>query len=68
MRGVEWGGGRWRVSVGVIKYFRPILMGHEVFFKIFDKPQDIFLCSISVSLFFKLRKAGAQNIYTSHVK
>ena len=48
-------GGGWRVFVGVMKYFRHILMGHEIFFKIFDGPQNIFLCSIFVILFFKLR-------------
>ena len=41
--------------MGVIKYFRHILIGHEIFFKIFDGPQNIFLCSIFVILFFKLR-------------
>ena len=41
--------------VGVMKNFRLILMGHEIFFKIFDGPQNIFLCSIFVILFFKLR-------------
>ena len=30
-------------------------MGHEIFFKIFDGPQNIFLCSIFVILFFKSR-------------
>ena len=30
------------------------MIGHEIFFKIFDGPQYIFLCSISVILFFKL--------------
>ena len=40
--------------VRVIKYFRHTLIGHEIFFKIFDGPQYIFLCSISVILFFKL--------------
>ena len=48
-------GGR-RVFVGVMKYCRHILMGHEIFFKIFDGPQNIFLCSIFVILFFKLRE------------
>ena len=37
------------------KYFRHILMGHEIFFKIFDGPQNIFLCSIFTILFFKLK-------------
>ena len=41
--------------MGVMKYFRYILMGHEIFFKVFDGPQNIFLCSIFVILFFKLR-------------
>ena len=30
-------------------------MGHEIFSKIFDGAQNIFLCSIFVILFFKLR-------------
>ena len=42
------------VFVGVMKYSRHILMGHEINFKIFDGPQNIFLCSIIV-IFFKLR-------------
>ena len=29
---------------GVMKYFRHILMGNEKLFKIFDGPQNIFLC------------------------
>ena len=41
--------------MGVIKYFRDKLMGQEIFFKIFDGPQNIFLRSIFVILFFKLR-------------
>ena len=40
--------------MGVKKYFRDILIGHEIFFKIFDGAQNI-LCSIFVTLFFKLR-------------
>ena len=39
----------------VMKYFWHILMSHEIFFKIFDGPQSIFLCSIFALLFFKLR-------------
>ena len=42
--------------MGVMKYFRHVLMGHEIFFKIFDGPENIFLCSIFVILFFKLRE------------
>ena len=38
-----------------MKHFRHILMGHEIFFKIYDGPQNIFLCSIFIILFFKLR-------------
>ena len=37
------------------QYFRHILIGHEIFFKVFDAPQIIFLCSIFVILFFKFR-------------
>ena len=40
--------------MGVEKYFRQILMDHEIFFKIFDRTQNIFFCSIFVILFFKL--------------
>ena len=40
--------------MGVIKYFRDKLMGQEIFFKIFDGPQNIFLRSIFIILFFKL--------------
>ena len=40
-------------------------MGREIFFKIFDGPQNIFLCSIFVILFFKFKGVGAQNIPTS---
>ena len=49
------GGGRGGVFVGVMKYFRHILTGHEIFSKVFDGSQNIFLCSIFVFLFFKFR-------------
>ena len=50
------GGGGWRrVFVGVTKYFRHILTGHEIFSKVFDGSQNIFLCSIFLFLFFKFR-------------
>ena len=53
---IKYVGGEGRsIFVGVTKYFRHILMGHEIFVKIFDGPQNIFLCSIFVILFFKLR-------------
>ena len=45
-----------RVFVEVMKYFRHILMDHEIFFKIFDESQNIFLCSIFVILYLKLRQ------------
>ena len=41
---------------GVMKYFRYIFMCHEIFFKIFDGPQNIILCSIFIILFSKLRE------------
>ena len=41
--------------MGAMKYLMHILMGHEIFFKIFDGPQNIFLCSIFIILFFKLK-------------
>ena len=48
---------------GAMKYFRHKLMGHEIFFKIFDWPQNIFLCSIFVILFLTLR--GWSTKYTN---
>ena len=50
------GGGAGGFLWGVMKYFRHVLMGHEIFFKILDGPQSIFLCFIFVILFFKLRE------------
>ena len=38
------------------KHFRHILMDHEIFFKIFDGPQDVLLCYIFLLLLFKLRE------------
>ena len=38
----------------VMKIFRHLLMGNEIFFKIFDGPQNILLYSIFVILFFTL--------------
>ena len=29
--------------LGAMKYFKHILMGHEIFFKIFDGPRNIFV-------------------------
>ena len=43
------------VFVGTMKYVRHILMDHEIFFKFFDGPRNIFLCSILLILFFKLK-------------
>ena len=45
------GGGGQRVFVKAMKYLRHILMGHEIFFKIFDGPRNIFLCCIFKILF-----------------
>ena len=44
-----------KVFVVVVKYFGHILTSHEIFFKIFDEPRNIFLCSIFIILFFKLK-------------
>ena len=41
--------------MGAIKYLRHILMGHEIVFKIFDGPRNIFGFSIFIILFFKLK-------------
>ena len=41
--------------MGTMKYFKHILMSHEIFFKFFDWPRSIFLCFIFIILFFKLK-------------
>ena len=41
--------------MGAMKHFRHILMGHEIFFKIFDGTRNIFLCSIFKILVFKFQ-------------
>ena len=43
------------IFVGVMKQFRHILMGKEIFFKILDESRNIFLCYISIILFLQLR-------------
>ena len=43
--------------MGAMKNFKHILMGHEIFLKIFDRPQNIFLCSPLVILISKLRES-----------
>ena len=48
-------GGGQRDFVEVMKYLRHILMGHEIFFKIFDGPRNTSLCSNFIILFFKLK-------------
>ena len=48
---------------GVMKYFRHILMGHKIFFKIFDGSQNISLCSIFVILFSKVRGRSTKYPY-----
>ena len=40
--------------MGTMKYFKHILMGHEIFFKICDGPRNIVLCSIFI-IIFKLK-------------
>ena len=40
-------------------------MGHEIFFKIFNGPQNVFLCSTFI-ISFCVKGVGAQNIQTSH--
>ena len=56
-----------------MKYFRHILMGQGIFFKIFDGPRNIFLRSIFIILFFKLKglkhkiaKLAIKEIYEKH--
>ena len=44
-----------RFFVGSMKYFRHILTGHKIFFKIFDRPRNIFLCSIFIYSFLSSR-------------
>ena len=57
----------------VMKYFKHILIDHEIFFKIFDTPQNILLCSIFIILFFtlkglkhKISKLAIKEIFERH--
>ena len=43
--------------MGAMKNVKHILMGHAIFLKIFDGPQNIFSCSPSVILIFELRES-----------
>ena len=43
--------GDWRVFAGAVKYFRHVLKSNEIFLKIFNGPQDIFLFSFIVLIF-----------------
>ena len=59
-----------RVFTGVMKCFKYILMDHEMFLKVFDGPQNIFLCSFLILNFSKFiekfKWVGAENVQTSH--
>ena len=39
-------GGGDRFFTGAMKYFRHMLMSHEIFLRIFDRPRKLFLCSL----------------------
>ena len=62
--------GDWRVFAGAVKYFRHVLKSNEIFLKIFNGPQDIFLFSFIVLIFssfiWKVNMVWAQNIETDH--
>ena len=64
---IKYVGGRAEGFCGVMKYFRHILMDHEIFFKIFDGPRNIFLSSIFIILFYKL-KVLKHRIYKQAIK
>ena len=59
-----------RVFEGVMKYFKHILMGYEIFLKIFDGLQNIFLSSFLILTFskfiWKVKWVWAENVQTSH--
>ena len=41
-------------------------MGHEIFFKLFDGPRNIFVCSIFIILFFKLKGSHPLSRYQAN--
>ena len=53
-----------------MKCFRHILMDHKIFLKIFDRPQNIFLCSFLILTFskfvWKFKWVWAENVQTGH--
>ena len=64
----------WRVEQRVfaegMKYFKHVLMFHEIFLNIFDESQNIFLCSFLILTFskfiWKLKWVWAENVQTGH--
>ena len=46
-----------RIFAGVMKNFKHVLMGHEIFLKVFDGLQNVSLCSPLVLSIFKLRRS-----------
>ena len=51
---------------GAMKYFRDNLMGYKTFLKIFDMPQNIFLCSLLILIFLIIPFVWAQNVHSDH--
>ena len=49
-----------------MKYFTQILISQEIFLKIFDGLRNIFLCSPSSILIFKLMGSEHKNVQTGH--
>ena len=66
---IKYVGGDPRVSEVVMKYFRHLLMVHEIFLKIFDRPQKIFLFAFFFIFFSNIFKnvmgVRAQNVQTT---
>ena len=48
------------------RYFRQILMGHEMFLKIFDGPQNLFLCASFLIFSVNSLKFWVKHAQTSH--
>ena len=62
--------GIWKDLTGPMKYFKHILIDHEIYLKFFDGPQEIFLCDsfliFLVIHFKKLCWPEQDNVQTSH--
>ena len=60
------GEGARRDFAGAMEYFRQILMDHEMYLRIFDRPQTMFLCTFLFFFFFLI--TSSETVWKSEHK